>query len=390
MSETNSFDVLKNMRLLESEDPKERGHAIIFLSKMRDDERIRDVLQYTADTDPDPRVRDLAQRAIHYQPEPQKQQPLAAANAMANSVHPIAPWNCKYCNTEGNTGDTCPNCGASYGEGRASPIRPLELDQLTTMPEDQDERPFILFPENQAFVAGKTNRLAGQLSSLWVLALAAGIVIVLLVMGALAIPNWYDAQELERNGVVTQGSIVDRRSIIDNDGGETTWYITYSFYVTETNTAYRSEKQASRSIYNKFPTGSTAEVRYLPSDPDNSRLEADNNTYGNSRSTVIVGVGLIVLLAIGLVIVREVRQRSTALARKGQLLRGEVVSCTAKENDDGDLTVKLRYHFFNPDGRELMRLETRSMANDLKDRRLPRPGQAVVVLYLNDKTFRVM
>ncbi|NDJ76173.1 MAG: HEAT repeat domain-containing protein, partial [Chloroflexi bacterium] len=70
MGTPDSFETLRKLRELQNDDPKVRGRAILFLATMQHDPRVVEMMQYTADYDPDPRVRDLARQKM--------QQPAAA------------------------------------------------------------------------------------------------------------------------------------------------------------------------------------------------------------------------------------------------------------------------------------------------------------------------
>lgn len=75
------------------------------------------------------------------------------------------------------------------------------------------------------------------------------------------------ARELDRDGVVTQGRIVGKRSEMDSDG-DRDWYVAYEF-----GDGHGAVQRIGRTAYGSLDIGSEVSVRYLERDPNVSRLE---------------------------------------------------------------------------------------------------------------------
>ncbi|MBN1202594.1 MAG: DUF3592 domain-containing protein [Anaerolineae bacterium] len=388
---TDSFALLKGLRQLESSDPAERKHAVMVLSSYQDDTRVRDVLRYTADTDPDPGVCALARQHVlrTAQPttesDPFSQHSSGQRKARSRSVAGPA-WMCKFCRTENITGDVCPNCGADRASGQAS-AKERRRARAASGNWMASEQPFLFHPGNRRFLQGKSRGLSGTATGGLIAVL---LVLVLAMVGlfvVVGIPHWLQARELDRSGVITQGTVIER-DIHEDDEGSDTYYVRYSF-VAGDGRAYERQQQVSRSNYSNWARGATVRVKYLTGDPAVSRLVDDNTADSGSRIVLIISVVAIALVMIFVVLAVDQRSRNRRLASKGQLLRGEVLVCTGHKDSDGDYFVTLRYCFLSPEDREITARDRR-LANDLKHASLPAPGTAVAVLYADDDTYKVL
>ncbi len=398
MATTDSFEVLRQLRRLDSADPAERGRAIIYLGKIRDDSRVTDMLQYLADTDPDPRVRELAARAIRQQqqatgpgpvtpPEPSAPPPQARPRSPRQRPASGPPWRCKFCDTEGITAARCPNCGADRATGAASVIRPVKAAPRPPRPDPLAGDPFIFYPKNEKFVRGQTDHVRGYVTVPVLVGLLVGFVIAVALFLGVALPSWERAQDLDANGLKTEGTIDSRRVVIGDESDS--HYVTYVFWAWETESHYKREQSVSYRTYRALPRGSEVEIKYLPDDPRTSKLLGDDTEDTGRMITLLIAVAAGAILLILFIIGLEYRARTGELMRKGRLLRGKVVSCQGRLDSDDDLTVTLRYTFHTPEGRRIEKT-ARRMANDLKGAALPRPGDPVVVLYLDDKNYKLM
>jgi hypothetical protein len=82
-------------------------------------------------------------------------------------------------------------------------------------------------------------------------------------------------------------------------------------------------------------------------------------------------------------------RRGKRLEREGRLIKGSVVSCKGSTDSDEDYTIKLKYTFRSPTGRDIHKQESH-IRNDLKKVALPAPGTSVAVLYADDTCYQVM
>lgn len=405
MGTPDSFEVLKHLRALEDADPKTRGRAIVTLGKLHHDPRVIEMLALKAQTDTDPRVRDLAAKVVGQ---------MRAQAGTAASADPFAsgtpqvrkprkpsppksalpPWRCTYCDTEGNTSQTCPNCGAERHYSGSPTIQPLAPDApppAGTMKGPRwtyDDVPFLYNTYHRDFLLSRKNHLNTTRGySCFLVILAVILVGVLVVSALVVIPGWRDTQTLEANGVVTLGTVEDHEISESDDSGDT-YYLTYSFWVNGTD-RYQKEVRVNYTTYSYYPIGGEIEVRYLPANPANSELAHDDSEHNARRNRVIIAIVVLVVSGIVGVFAMEMRGREQRLAKQGRVLRGEVLECSAHEDSDDDLQVRLRYRFVTPQGREIIKRDNRQ-ANHLKGERLPRPGDPVAVLYVSDKHFRML
>jgi hypothetical protein len=81
---------------------------------------------------------------------------------------------------------------------------------------------------------------------------------------------------------------------------------------------------------------------------------------------------------IALLILGTIRRRGGL--RNRRVLRGQIVECNGRLDDDGDFKIMLHYRFRTPADRELTG-QVRQIRNDLRQKPLPRPGTPVAVFY---------
>jgi len=98
-------------------------------------------------------------------------------------------------------------------------------------------------------------------------------------------------------------------------------------------------------------------------------------------------MSIVFLLLVILWVVR--RQRPYLLARGRRLLRGEMVSCAGREDDDGDFKLMIEYRFRSPSGSVIVHRASQ-IRNDLRRQPLPGAGTPVAIYYRNDRAFRLL
>jgi hypothetical protein len=101
---------------------------------------------------------------------------------------------------------------------------------------------------------------------------------------------------------------------------------------------------------------------------------------------IITAVALTVAV-IALIMLGVIRRQGGLLRRR--LLRGQVVECTGRVDDDGDYKILLHYRFRTPTDKVLTG-EVRQIRNDLRQTPLPVPGTPVAVFYRNPRSYRLL
>ncbi len=258
---------------------------------------------------------------------------------------------------------------------------------------------FLLNPANAKFVARETKRISEHKRGSRVPFLIALLVLfVAAALWALALPElltWYDFRQ---NGVTTQGTLTNLR-ITNADR----FYAAYAFEVVADSGAaaqFQDEQPITEANYDALlpvfaewqASGGdpvTIEVKYLPGDPATSRLTAQNpDDLVRDRLTIgAIGMSVVFLLLVILWIVR--RKRPYLLARGRRLLRGEMVGCTGREDDEGDFKLMVEYRFRTPSGSVIVHRASQ-IRNDLRRLPLPGPGTPVAIYYRNDRAFRLL
>jgi hypothetical protein len=100
-----------------------------------------------------------------------------------------------------------------------------------------------------------------------------------------------------------------------------------------------------------------------------------------------IGMTVVFVLLVILWIVR--RQRPYLLARGRRLLRGEMVACSGRADEEGDFKLMIEYRFRTPSGSVLVHRASQ-IRNDLRRVPLPGPGTPVAIYYRNDRSFRLL
>jgi hypothetical protein len=130
-------------------------------------------------------------------------------------------------------------------------------------------------------------------------------------------------------------------------------------------------------------------VTYLPGDPQVSRLD-EKNPGDQRRARLTLAAAGLTVLCIGLSLLGLGQWGRARQARRGErVLRGELVECIGRRDEDGDFKVRLRYRFRAPNG-HLMGGQTSQIRNDLNDSALPAPGTPVAVYYRRDGVYRLL
>jgi hypothetical protein len=247
--------------------------------------------------------------------------------------------------------------------------------------------PFVLFPFNQRFLNGTSDRIAwfnnAQLSH--VLS-AVGVVVGALfaVILAASLPGWLDRLRFDREAVPATGYVV---SLSEERGRRRTYYVVYRIATGPEGGGPERKARVDKGLHDRLRPGDAVAVRCLPGDPATSRLDGEEG--GTNLFTLLVFGGFAAPGVFGLRHLIRVRNRARRLARDGQALTGEVRDCTGRKQRKGGYIVELRFAFREPGGQDLEAAEE-AERRDLLGQPLPLPGTPVVVLFVDEKCYQVL
>ena len=349
-----SKDVLNSLNLLRSNDPADRKRAIAILAPLRDDPRVQQVFEHLYQNDPDSQVRELAWTAIN--------QAGPSIPAPAPAPPPQAPR-----------------------ADEAAPAAPRKAGQRAPKPDTS--RVFLLNPANASLIARESQRrrARGPGGCVW-LVMALVLMAVAALLASMVVPGWIDWNRLNQDGVTTDGTVIGRR--VDNEeyrGRQ--YFVRYTFNVplaAPDGVQVEGEQAVSSRAYAALAEGSAVTVTYLLDDPDVSRIDQDDPRDEERAWITALAVALAALAIIALGMAFRRRPQPA-----GQLIKGQVVTCTGQVDAEGDFTLKLRYRFRSPGGKMIVR-QAAQIRNDMKTTRLPEPGTPVAIYYRSDRSYRLL
>jgi hypothetical protein len=111
-------------------------------------------------------------------------------------------------------------------------------------------------------------------------------------------------------------------------------------------------------------------------------LDTENPDDHLVMTAAALSVAVVALLLLGLI-------RRRGGLRNRRMLRGQIVECSGRLDDDGDFKIKLDYRFRTPADKVLSG-QARQIRNDLRKKPLPTPGTPVAVYYRNDRSHRLL
>jgi hypothetical protein len=256
------------------------------------------------------------------------------------------------------------------------------------MERAQTKGVFFLDPDNRAYVEGTRPWYYVGTG----IATAGCSLILLFVVPLVGVAFlWYlIATELEwrscrQNAISVSARIVALDTTVvgkDADGDPVeAQTLKYAFEAPEEGgRRYERQVKLSDAQFRRLQGRQTVEVIYPRGDPSSSRMlsEVPGADWGVAEVGFLGCGGVLPILLPILVVLceRGRRQRLTG----GNVLRGEVVTCTGEYDDDNDFRVTLICRFRTPQGREV-ELTRHAQRNDLSPERLPAPGTPVLVRY---------
>jgi hypothetical protein len=192
-----------------------------------------------------------------------------------------------------------------------------------------------------------------------------------------------DDRRLSRDGVVTQGRMVEQR-ISEDSEGVTRYYITYTFVA---DTEYQRQQAVDRDLYNRYEYGAPVDIVYLASDPMQSRINGTSST-----EVILLAFGfcwtLVMLIILYFPLSNFRAERN--LSKYGTTIEGEVIQAEAHTDSDGDYTVKVTYRYHSPHKNKTITRTHSFTHNAARNRPLPTAGQAISILYYRDNQQRLL
>jgi hypothetical protein len=250
------------------------------------------------------------------------------------------------------------------------------------------DKTFLLDPWADMVTGQKRNRVASR-RHVWI-ALAAIAFALLAAVYALHEMDVAFARsaQMEREAVTVPGMITARRH---QDGGREIydrWFITYAFSAGQPPAEYRREITVERGVYDQLAEGTPILIKYWPADPQRSALAHLPLEPVDADLLLLILIGPALAALPVVVWAGWTALRVSRFERVGRVIQGEVESCTGEEVA-GRYTITLRYRFRTPDDREL-RGKVVQPREDLKGADLPKPGDALGILYVNDRLYRLL
>lgn len=289
-------------------------------------------------------------------------------------------WQCNVCGFYQEGGDTCQSCGAAKPLSKAKSPEPYRKPISPPI-----EKLFLTNKQDAKFLVGKDQRPASLRNT------GLGCLLPFLsifVIAGLFFLGWSVIQlknhlELNNDGIVTQGRMIDHRIYEDSEGDS--YYITYSFVANDQT--YSQEQSVSSDLYNRFEAGAPLDIRYLPGNPGKSRIEGEGASPWIPLGFSMCWLSFVMLFLWGAV---HQADRNDLLVKKGTLVEGQVVSASSYEDSDNGYSIKLKYSYVSPrDGQTVVRMYDFA-ARDHKREPLPPQGTPVIILYHSDKHHQVL
>lgn len=259
------------------------------------------------------------------------------------------------------------------------------------MPVDDPTSVFLISPANAPFLRGDDRKLRDMGKQTMIMLLMGAALSAICIGGIVGSSTELRIRrQLSKSGVVAEARIENHKASGGTSvgGGRTSvesYFVTYSFSVAQPDglaQPFTREEQVSVNLY-ELRIGSTARIWYSSQDPNLSRL-IDNRI---SNKALLIGMtllllpGLLLLYAGILAVVKTSR-----LERHGRLLTGEIAACVRPKGAAG---VNVQYRFHSPAGVEVTGQQV-AFRKDLQEGALPPEGTRVAVLYVNDKTHRLL
>lgn len=245
---------------------------------------------------------------------------------------------------------------------------------------------FLIHPAHAGFLDNTQRQIFGVTKTELILMIIVGLLCAGLGVGMSAYSiNEQNVQDnLAKNGIETLATVRDGRV---SRGKSTTYYLEYTYdaKVNGDTRTFQNEESVSRDLYDHSEIGGHITVRYLPEDP--ATVRALDGSY-NGMILVLIGSVMVIGGAWLTVSMYRMYQKDRRLERDGQIITGSVVKSSVS-GAGNKRQVNIRYEFNSPLGVPLKGSQSQRRS-DLNKEDLPFEGLRVAVVYLNDKTYRIL
>ncbi len=299
-------------------------------------------------------------------------------------------WQCEVCGFfQDNRESTCTSCGADRPVSKSAQSASKTKVKYQPVPPkySPDIKLYLANKTNAKFLRGETRRPASLANSVlgWgcfipFISIFLIVGIGMLIYGVVELKRDLD---LRRDGMVTTGRQVANRIYEDSEGDS--YYLTYSFVVNDQ--PYQREQSVDWDRYNSFESGAPIEIRYLPNNPSQSRIEGTGNAALFMLPFGGCWTAFVLFFIWGFA---SQSDKNNRIAQKGTLIEGEIVSIDAREDSDNDYNVTLKYSYISPKDGRVIHKKTKFVANDQKKDGLPLSGTKLAILYVDDKNHAVL
>lgn len=245
---------------------------------------------------------------------------------------------------------------------------------------------FLMFPQNAAYLRGERLKPHASISRiiyaclmlLLIPFLAFGIYTIALTLVAFA-EHW----DLENYGRTTHAVIVRRNE--NYTEGLTTYHLRYDYTVLGSH--YSDNQQVPQEAYSRYVVGQRINVLYVGHSPNVSRIVGVSDDEQRTFLVVLtLGWNVAVIIFAGCVWWSWERQ--SRLFKEGKVIPGEIVHIES-HTDEGHYMIKIAVRFRTPT-LQMRHGKRKYTSNAHKGQRLPRPGQGVSILYVDDRLWEIL
>ncbi len=250
---------------------------------------------------------------------------------------------------------------------------------MTTITTDNGEEFFLIDPRHEDFVREDSLQLKDRRLT-WL----QRFMLVALVVAS----GWLLAGQLLAETVRAEATILELAEGPDIDA----YFAVYSFVAQTPNgdEAVTIEEKIDYTVFERIEVGDVLTVQYRPDDVETARIIELTPATINENSLLLFVTLILIGSALYVLIFWIIRpdNRNRLLEREGMLIRGKINNVYPRKLPRRYI-VNVSFEFPLPDGK-VIEAEASHNRRDLEENILPRPGAKVLVLYVNEKTLRLM